>query len=639
MTQITLYLSDQHGNKRNKLYPFRFPINSVEDMEKAVQFDHVCAQYQDNLRSSDRFISADCMPLDLDNDHSDDPAAWKTIEDIQAAFPGVSFFAVESRNHMRPKDGKSPRAKYHVYFSINPVTDAAAYADLKRRAIAAFPWFDKNAADAARFLYGVENPKVRFIEGSGRRIDEFLLLYGPAPAASREGGSRPLHQQKDEVYQPFTLPEIIPCGERNGTLFKYAAQLRARGLTENETRLLLDAANELCVIPLEPVELNAILQSAMRYDVSPAALERAATMLTFMDVAAATKAAASVAGVDQSGVVCLEDMVEKDPQWLIPGYIPRQEITVMAGDGGTGKTFCWTAIAAAVSSGNKCFLLNNMAPGDPAPPQRVMYFSSEDSNEAVLRPRLRASGALLENIITIDSKHDSFANIKINSSFLESLLDRYRPALCVFDPLQSFLPRGTSMIARNDMREAMGKLHIYGEKYGTTFLIIMHTNKKSDVWGRKRLADSADVWDIARSVLVVGKVGEDGPNTRYCSQEKSSYGREQQTVLFRIAGNAVEFTSYTDKKDRDFILAAARNGRPAPARDAAEEFIIEYLEEHGECPIKVLDDAAKNSLIAGKTLRSAKERLKEQGKITMRQAGNGSGKGVAWYISLQDNAP
>ena len=469
-------------------------------------------------------------------------------------------------------------------------------------------------------------------------IDEYLLLYGEIPA-STEGGSGPLHQQNGEVYQPFTLPEIISCGERNGTLFRYAAQLRARGLTENETRLLLDAANDTCEIPLEADELDTILQSAMRYDVSPAALERAAAMLAFVEAAAETKAAASVTGGDQTGVVCLEDMEEKDPQWLIPGYIPRQEITVMAGDGGTGKTFCWTAIAAAVSSGNKCFLLNNMAPGDPAPPQKVMYFSSEDSNEAVLRPRLRASGALLENIITIDSKHDMFSSVKINSSFLESLLDRYRPALCVFDPLQSFLPRGTSMIARNDMREAMGKLHIYGEKYGTTFLIIMHTNKKSDTWGRKRLADSADIWDIARSVLVVGKVGEDGPNTRYCSQEKSSYGREQQTVLFRIAGNAVEFASYTDKKDRDFILAAARNGRPAPARDAAEEFIIEYLEEHGECPVKVLDDAAKNSLIAGKTLRSAKERLKEQGKITMRQAGNGSGKGVAWYISLQDNAP
>lgn len=637
MTEITLYLSDQRGAAWNNLYPHRFPINSIEDVEKAAQFDHVCAEYRNNHRSNENFIGSDCLPLDLDNDHSDDPTEWKSIEDVRSAFPGVSFYIVESRNSMKPKNGKSPRPKFHCYFPIHPVTDAAAYADLKSRACDVFTWFDKGAKDAARMIYGVQSPKVQLVEGSGRCLDEYLILYGEVPA-STEGGSGPLHQ-KGEVYQPFTLPEIIPCGERNSTLFKYAAQLRARGLTENETRLLLDAANDTCEVPLEAAELDMILQSTMRYNVSPAALERAATMLAFMEAAAETKAAASVAGVDQTGVVCLEDMEEKDPQWLIPGYIPRQEITVMAGDGGTGKTFCWTAIAAAVSSGNRCFLLNNMAPGDPAPPQKVMYFSSEDSNEAVLRPRLRASGALLENIITIDSKHDMFSSVKINSSFLESLLDRYRPALCVFDPLQSFLPRGTSMIARNDMREAMGKLHVFGEKYGTTFLVVMHTNKKSDCWGRKRLADSADIWDIARSVLVVGKVGEDGPNTRYCSQEKSSYGKEQQTVLFRIAGNAVEFASYTDKKDRDFILAAARNGRPAPARDAAEEFIIEYLEEHGECPVKVLDDAAKNSLIAGKTLRSAKERLKEQGKITMRQAGNGSGKGVAWYISLQDNAP
>lgn len=638
MTEITLYLSDQRGEAHIVIYPYRFPVKSVEDMEQAMAYDHVCAEYQDNHRSKDNFICSDCLPVDLDNSHSDDPGEWKSLEDVQTAFPGVEFYAVESRNHMKPKGGKAPRPKYHIYFPIHPVVDAAAYADLKQRVITRFPWFDTNAADAARFFFGVENPKVQLIEGSGRRIDEYLLLFGPASTVSSEGRSEPLHQRDDKVYQPFVLPDVVPCGERNSTLFKYAAQLRARGLSENETRILLAAANETCEIPLEPAELDTILQSAMRYDVSPAALERAATMLTFMEAAKETKAAASVAGVDQTGVVCLEDMEEKDPQWLIPGYIPRQEITIMAGSGGVGKTYAWCSIAAAISSGNKCFLLNNMAPGDPAPPQKVMYFSSEDSNEAVLRPRLRASGALLENIITIDSKHDMFSSVKINSNFLESLLDQYRPALCVFDPLQSFLPRGTSMIARNDMREAMGKLHIFGEKFGTTFLIIMHTNKKSDVWGRNRLADSADIWDIARSVLVVGKVGDDGPNTRYLSQEKSSYDRERQTVLFCIAGNAVEFASYTDKKDRDFVLAAARNGRPAPARDAAEEFVLEYLEEHGECPVKVLDDAAKNSLIAGKTLRSAKERLKEQGKITMRQAGNGSGKGVAWYISLQGNA-
>mgnify|MGYP000461810604 CR=1 FL=1 len=52
----------------------------------------------------------------------------------------------------------------------------------------------------------------------------------------------------------------------------------------------------------------------------------------------------------------LEETEEKTPEWLISGYIPKRKITVLAGDGGAGKTTIWCAIAAAVSSGQPCFL-------------------------------------------------------------------------------------------------------------------------------------------------------------------------------------------------------------------------------------------------------------------------------------------
>ena len=42
------------------------------------------------------------------------------------------------------------------------------------------------------------------------------------------------------------------------------------------------------------------------------------------------------------------------------------------------------------------------------------------------------------------------------------------------------------------------------------FLIIEHANKQSGVWGRKRIADSADIWDISRSVIMAGKPMKQG---------------------------------------------------------------------------------------------------------------------------------
>ena len=90
-------------------------------------------------------------------------------------------------------------------------------------------------------------------------------------------------------------------------------------------------------------------------------------------------------------------------------------------------------------------------------------------------------------------------------------------------------------------------------------LLVMHSNKKQGVSDRKRLADSSDIWDMARSVLMMGRSNSDGKI--YLSHEKSSYSRPQQTVLLHIEDVELDgvrtaqavFDGYTDKKDADFI--------------------------------------------------------------------------------------
>ena len=44
------------------------------------------------------------------------------------------------------------RPRYHVYFPVGAVADAGQYAALKRAIHNAFPFFDGNALDAARFI-------------------------------------------------------------------------------------------------------------------------------------------------------------------------------------------------------------------------------------------------------------------------------------------------------------------------------------------------------------------------------------------------------------------------------------------------------------------------------------------------------
>lgn len=486
MKSFTLFLADQRGNERNKLYPHRFTVNSTGDLVAAAQYDHVCALYQNNSRSNDRFICADVLPLDLDNDHSDDPAAWKDLDDVKAAFPGVSFYAVESRNHMKSKNGKSPRPKFHCYFAINATTDAAAYADLKRRAIAAFPWFDKGAADAARFLFGVENPKVQLVECNGRRVDEYLVLFGPAPAPYSLSGPAELHKPETEN-QPFVLPEVIPCGERNTVLFKYACQLRARGLNASETRTLLEVANERCEIPVEPAELDTILQSAGRYEYTPQAIERAATMLAFTEVAEKTK----TAPVHTPNLVCANDIPYEPPRWAFAPYFQRGKGTLIQGDNGSGKTAFMMGVIAHISTGKPLLGMEISTPGD------VLILSVED-DLPVLRGRLEANGADLARCHFITDA----AGYTFNSPEIEAAIRTVNAKLILFDPLQAFLGARVDMSQANETRPELAKLFAMCDRNDCACAIISHMGKaRGDKSPVNRSLGSVDIPAAMRSIL------------------------------------------------------------------------------------------------------------------------------------------
>ena len=292
-------------------------------------------------------------------------------------------------------------------------------------------------------------------------------------------------------------------------------------------------------------------------------------------------------------LVSLDKVEEKEPEWMIKDYLPKNQITILAGDGGAGKTSVWCAWAAAVSSGNRSFLehgeTENPFTGQFKEPGKVLFFSSEDSAEYTLKRRLRKNGAKLENIYYLSLTDEHFPEIKFNTPLLEDLIKQHCPALVIFDPLQSFIPPELQMGQRNAMRACLNPLIGIGEEYGTTFLIIVHTNKRSGVWGRQRISDSSDIWDIARSVLIAGETED---KMRYLSQEKSNYGALADMVLFNLSSGKIEFSGYSDKRDKDFVSEAAASMAQAPQRADAKEFILEYLKD-GEKETAELNEAMK----------------------------------------------
>lgn len=242
---ITVYAANCRGNPTNCLYPHRIEITDEASAAKAFSRDIVCAEYRNNYRSVENFLIANALPMDCDNDHSNDPALWITAEDIENFFPDVAYLIHYSRHHMKPKGDLSSRPRFHVVFLIDLMTDPDAYVRLKQRVAEIFPFFDPGAMDAARFLIGTENPEVEFHPGT-ITLNAFLEEY--------------------ESEQAFAqLETTIPEGNRNSTMSRIGARIIKRYGDTSEARELFFREAEKCTPPLEDMELETIWASCQKF--------------------------------------------------------------------------------------------------------------------------------------------------------------------------------------------------------------------------------------------------------------------------------------------------------------------------------------------------------------------------------------
>ena len=325
----------------------------------------------------------------------------------------------------------------------------------------------------------------------------------------------------------------------------------------------------------------------------------------------------------------LDFFEEEEAEWIVPGWIPKGQVTVIAADGGVGKTTLWCNIVAAMSSGTNCIL---DPPGYTRKAEKVGFLTTEDSVRKKLKKKLRLAGANPHNIITPDflaDKEGLLQGMKFGSEKLRRFVSSFKLILCVFDPVQGFIPPDINMGSRNAMRDCMAPLISLGEEYGTTFLIICHTNKRKGAWGRDRIADSADLWDIARSVIMAG-VTEDR-NIRYLSNEKNNYAQLQETVLFTIGKDGcILRTGTTWKRDREYTQEAVV-AASAPKREDCKQFLLKLLDENGgRMKSKEMEERAKEAGYSGITYRRTKSELKDSEAIRYKNEGFGAEK--VWIV-------
>ena len=268
-------------NRTNCRYPIRMVIRSPADLCQAAGHDFVCARYKGNYRMNDNFESSNVAFWDVDNSGIEDSEKWTTPDRICEVFHDVTFAITPSRHNMVSKGNETARPRFHVFAPIRAETSFQRYGELKAKVQKYFPFFDPNAVDAARFVFGCEVKPEEVIWHEGKlTIDRFIedlertqgevtsqavlpdVSAGAATPPKRESETANASEQGSSS---SGSSYVIPEGSRNATLSRYAARAILRfGEGERARQLFLKEAAR-CRPPLPDRELESIWKSACRF--------------------------------------------------------------------------------------------------------------------------------------------------------------------------------------------------------------------------------------------------------------------------------------------------------------------------------------------------------------------------------------
>ena len=153
-----------------------------------------------------------------------------------------------------------------------------------------------------------------------------------------------------ESREAFREPETIPEGQRVDSLVKLIGSQRSKGLSTDAIMAAVRAENEArCIPPLTEQELSREVFPALSRGWKA---EKPYTGRAVCDGGKSRSLKVHSVKMSQIG-----EIQEKEPDWLISGYVPRYQITSLAGDGGSGKTTVWCALAASVRASKSSVLL------------------------------------------------------------------------------------------------------------------------------------------------------------------------------------------------------------------------------------------------------------------------------------------
>jgi hypothetical protein len=364
---------------------------------------------------------------------------------------------------------------------------------------------------------------------------------------------------------------------------------------------------------------------------------------------------ASVAGIVPEAV-----------HYLVPGYIPRGMVGMLAGDGGHGKSMITLELAAALSSGRCAFGMIYPKP----PTGKTLLISCEDDWQRTILPRLAALGANRKNILRVEGvrmKKDGKVKLLDFHMGHYAQLERALVAnpdilLIVIDPAGAYIGRaGVNENQDAELRSVLGPLSEAANRTGACVLLIKHLNKSAGVSAVQRVGgggayvnavrfsymvapdpDDADkklILPLKTNVLKAGLKGmayrmEDVPHaeavallSREWPEMRASDADELAKQLFRPKWEG-DVTADANS------VSGTRSSRPAPKQSVGEcqAFLRTFLGEWA-WPEKEVEEASRKAGFSFSVYKQAKTGMRTEDKYDPARLSNlPIETGGAWWM-------
>lgn len=323
-------------------------------------------------------------------------------------------------------------------------------------------------------------------------------------------------------------------------------------------------------------------------------------------------------------------------EWIVPRLIPAGNPTLLAGDGGTGKSLLGAQLCAAAALGREWL-------GQPVKAGKTLYLSAEDDRDELHRRFAAIASAEQVGLgelhgITVRCLAGEDALLAVpdlrSGRLLETplfddiakMIERLRPALVVLDSLADVF--GGNENDRAHVRQFVGMLRGWAIRHGCAVVLLAHPSLSGLNTGSGFSGSTA--WNNSvRSRLYFsrekkGTGGEaDDPDVRILEVMKANYGAIGDTIRVRWQDGV--FVPDGEKR-MDFISRAS-------AQNDADRIFLQLLEQFDTMGREVSDKPGHSYApalfekspgaqgITGSGFRSAMERLFASGRIQVETVG------------------